>query len=344
VVRVIRFQGSDQLTLVDIPQPTPGPGQVLLRVTVAGICQTDVHIVQGHFPVRPPRVLGHEFSGEVAAIGPGVTNLTVGQAVGVSPAIFCGQCAYCRRGQPQQCRNFRCLGNTEDGGWAEFAVIRSDQAIPLGDLRPEQAVWLEPLSCVVRALESHPNLEGAAALVIGAGPLGLLTLQTLRIYGARPIAVVDPNPGKIARASRLGADCARVVERTGETSTVDAALEGIAPLGFDLTVDTTGKPASIARAIRWTGRVGTLVLFGVSDPADQLVIRPAEIFDKELAIRAAAGSTPAAFAEALRLMRTEDLDTDALVWRRVGLDEVPETVAALTQPGEKGKVLVYPAV
>jgi D-arabinitol dehydrogenase (NADP+) len=341
-MRAIRFQGPGQLALVDMPQPTPGPGEVLLHVTVAGICQTDVHIVQGHFPVRPPRVLGHEFSGEVVALGAGVTDLDIGQIVGVSPATFCGQCAYCRRGQPQQCRNFRCLGNTEDGGWAEFAVIRSDQAIPLGDLRPEQAVWLEPLSCVVRAMESHPHLRGAAALVIGAGPLGLLTQQTLRIYGAGPIAVVDPNPGKIARASHLGADCARVVERTGETSTVDAALGASAPLGFDLTIDTTGKSASIARALRWTGRVGTVVLFGVSDPADQLAVRPAEIFDKELAIRAAAGSTPDAFAEALRLMQTKGFDTDALVWRRVELDDVPEAVAALMQPGEKGKVLVYP--
>jgi D-arabinitol dehydrogenase (NADP+) len=342
-MRAIRFQGLGQLTLVDIPQPTPGPGQVLLRVTVAGICQTDVHIVQGHFPVRPPRVLGHEFSGEVVALGTGGSGLDIGQPVGVSPATFCGQCAYCQRGQPQQCRNFRCLGNTEDGGWAEFAVIRADQAIPLGDLRPEQAVWLEPLSCVVRALQSHPDLRGAAALVIGAGPLGLLTLQCLRIYGAGPIAVVDPNPGKIVRASRLGADCAQVIDRSGETLGVDAALRASAPLGFDLTIDTTGKPASIARAIGWTGRVGTVVLFGVSAPADQVALRPAEIFDKELAIRAAAGSTPAAFAEALRLMRTNRLDTDALVWRRVGLEDVPEAVATLMQPGEKGKVLVYPS-
>ncbi len=341
-MRAVRFERVGQLTVVDMPEPAPGPGEVLLRVTVAGICQTDVHIVQGHFPVRPPRVLGHEFSGEVAAIGPGVNNLAVGQPVGVSPAIFCEDCVYCRRGQPQQCQRFRCLGNTEDGGWAEFAVIRADQAIPLGDLRPEQAVWLEPLSCVVRALEFYPNLEGAAALVIGAGPLGLLVLQTLRIYGAGPVAVVDPNPGKIERASHLGADCAEVVERTGETPTMDAALGAVAPLGFDLTIDTTGKSASIARALRWTGQVGMIVLFGVSDPADQLAVSPAEIFDKELTIRAAAGSTPDAFAEALRLMRTENFDTDALVWRTVGLEQVPEAVATLMRPGEKGKILVYP--
>jgi threonine dehydrogenase-like Zn-dependent dehydrogenase len=342
LVRAVRFEGVGQLTVADMPEPAPGPGQVLLRVTVAGLCQTDVHIVQGHFPVRPPRVLGHEFSGEVAAIGPGVKNLAVGQPVGVSPAIFCGECAYCRRGQPQQCQRFRCLGNTEDGGWAEFALIRADQAIPLGDLRPEQAVWLEPLSCVVRALGFYPNLEGAAAMVIGAGPLGLLALQALRTYGAGPVAVVDPNPGKIERASHLGADCAQVVERTGETSIVDAALGAVAPLGFDLTIDTTGKSVSIARALRWTGRTGTVILFGVFDPEDRLLVSPAEIFDKELTIRAAAGSTPDAFAEAVRLMQTERFDTGSLVWRKVGMDDVPQVVAALMQPGEKGKVLVYP--
>jgi threonine dehydrogenase-like Zn-dependent dehydrogenase len=185
-------------------------------------------------------------------------------------------------------------------------------------------------------------LEGTAALVIGAGPLGLLTLQTLRNYGAGLVAVIDPNPGKIERASRLGAECALVVERAGDTPAVEAALGAVAPLGFDLTIDTTGKSASIARAVRWTGRVGSIVLFGVSDPADRLALSPAEIFDKELTIRAAAGSTPTSFAKAVRLMQTGDFDTDALVWRTVGLDEVPEAVRTLMQPGEKGKVLVYP--
>lgn len=341
-MRAVSFQGPGQLVTVDLPRPSPGPGEVLLRVTVAGICQTDVHIVQGHFSVRPPRVLGHEFSGEVVAIGEGVSGLRVGRCVAVSPATFCGECAYCRRGQPQQCQRFRCLGNTEDGGWAEFTIIRADQAFPLGRLRPEQAVWLEPLSCVVHALEPCPNLEGTTALVIGAGPMGLLTLQTLRNYGAGLVAVVDPNPGKIERASRLGAQPAQVVERTEDMPAVDAALRAAAPLGFDLTIDTTGKPVSIARAVRWTGRVGSIVLFGVSDPADRLVVSPAEIFDRELTIRAAAGSTPTSFAEAIRLMRTGDFAIDALVWRTVGLDEVPGVVNALMQPGEKGKVLVYP--
>jgi len=289
-------------------------------------------------------VLGHEFSGEVIATGAGVSNLTVGQVVGVNPATFCGECVYCRRGQPQQCQRFRCLGNTEDGGWAEFALIRADQAVPLGEMRPEEAVWLEPLSCIVHALESYPNLGEAAVLIIGAGPVGLLALQTLRMYGARPVAVIDPNPGKVERASQLGAERVQVVERTGDTPAVDAALGAVAPLGFDLTIDTTGKSASIARAVRWTGRTGTIVMFGVSDPADRLMVSPAEIFDKELTIRAAAGSTPDTFVEAVRLMQTEDFDTDSLVWRKVGLDEVPQAVTALMQPGQKGKVLVYPGM
>ena len=341
-MRAVSFQGPGKLIPVDLPRPSPGPGEVLLRVTVAGVCQTDVHIVQGHFTVRPPRVLGHEFSGEVVAIGEGVSSPQVGQSVGVSPATFCGECVYCQRGQPQQCQRLRCLGNTEDGGWAEFSLIRADQAVSLGSLQSEQAVWLEPLSCVVHALERCTNLEATTALIIGAGPLGLLTLQALQNYGAGLVAVVDPNPGKIERASGLGAECAQVVERTGDTLAVDKVLQAAAPLGFDLTIDTTGKSASIARAVRWTGRVGSIVLFGVSDPADQLVVSPAEIFDKELTIRAVAGSTPTSFAEAVRLMQTGDLDTDALVWRTVGLDEVPEAVSVLMQPGEKGKVLVYP--
>jgi len=133
-----------------------------------------------------------------------------------------------------------------------------------------------------------------------------------------------------------------VVERTGDTPAVDVALHEVAPLSFDVVIDTTGKSVSIARAVRWAGRARTVVLFSVPDSADRLVISPAEVFDKELTIRAVAGSTPDTFAEAMRLMQAGHFDTDALVWRKARLDEVPQAVTALMQPGEKGKVLVYP--
>jgi threonine dehydrogenase-like Zn-dependent dehydrogenase len=220
-------------------------------------------------------VLGHEVAGEVAALGAGVAGLAPGQAVGVNPPVFCGECAYCRRGQPQQCQRFRCLGNTEDGGWAEFVVIRADQAIPLDGLAPERAVWLEPLSCVLRALGPAETIKGATLLVVGAGPLGLLAVEVARAWGAAAVAVVDPNAGKLHRAEQVGAHLACRVARAGATEEGDAALSQLAPLGFEHVLETTGRAAAIERALRWAGRVSTVHLFGVSDPAERVALSPA---------------------------------------------------------------------
>ncbi len=342
-MRAIALQRPGELMLIERPVPTPGPGQVLVRVAVAGVCQTDVHIIRGTFQVPLPRVLGHEFAGEVLALGRGVTGLSLGQMIGVDPPSFCGECAYCRRGQPQQCQSFRCLGNTEDGGWAELVLIKAEQAIPLTGLSVEQAVWLEPLACIMHAFGSDPKLAGASVLIIGAGPLGLLALQTVRARGASLAAIVDPNPGKISRAAQLGAGCALVIPREGETTSTDQSLLQVAPLGFDVVLDTTGKPISLTRGLQWVGRTGSVIFFGVSDRADRVEISPAHIFAKEITLRGASGSTHESFAEALKVMQSGQLDPDVLVWRRISLDEVPKAVEALEQPGEKGKVLIYPS-
>jgi len=341
-MQAVVFQNPGHLAVEQRSVPSAGPGEVLLRVEVAAVCQTDVHIVQGHFVVKPPRVLGHELAGEVVAVGPNVSAVRVGQQVAVNPPRFCGECVYCRRGQPQHCQRFQCLGNTADGGWAEYALVPADQLVPLDGLTMEQAVWLEPLSCVLRAMESGERPAPENVLIVGAGPLGLLAVQVARTQGAKIVAIVDPNAGKLQRAVDLGADCAPQVSRDGVGDDADAALDHVAPLGFDLVFDTTGKSAALARALRWVGRSGTIIFFGVSDPADQLTLEPALVMEKEITLRGYAGSTPESFDRAVALMRTGRLNTAPLIWRRVTLAELPATVQALTQPGEKGKVFVYP--
>ena len=343
-MRAVRFLRPGVLEVCAIALPAPGPGQVLLRVAVAGICQTDVHIVAGHYVVAPPRVLGHELTGEVTDVGAGVGREWIGQLVGIQPATFCGACYCCVTGIPEQCLNFRCIGNTEDGGWAEMTTARVDQLVPLGDLTPEVATWLEPLACVVHGLAMVQPV-GAAALVIGAGPMGLLATQALRALGARRVAIADVNPGKLALAAELGADVTSSVPRTGPTAETNAVFTDLAPFGFNLVVDTTGKPESLARATRWAARGATVVLLGVSRPEDRLAsVSPADIFARELKIIGSSGSTPSAFVNAHRLLVARIIRTEPMVWRTVSLEQVPEVVRKLAEPGEKGKVLIDPSL
>jgi D-arabinitol dehydrogenase (NADP+) len=344
-MRAVRFLGNGVVEVSTLPRPTPRPGQVLLRVTVAGICQTDVHIVAGDFAVRPPRVLGHELAGEVTEVGPEVSRDWIGQTVGIQPAIYCGTCRFCLSDMPEQCLNFRCLGNTEDGGWAEFTTANTNQLIPLDGLTPRIAVWLEPIACVVHGLSMIRPPVGADVLVIGAGPMGLLAAQALPAAGARRVAVTDVNPGKLSLATEVGADFTLAVPRTGPTAEADAAFAEFAPFGFQFVLETTGKPVAIERAMRWAARRGTIALFGVSRPDDRLTaVSPSDVFTKELTIVGTSGSTPDAFKEAQRLLATGAVETEALIWRVTGLEDVPALVEKLAQPGKKGKILIDPTL
>lgn len=336
------FYGPGELRLEDYPIPVPGENEVRLGVILAGICSTDLHICQGHFAIQPPRVLGHELVGLVDALGPGVPVHWLGQMCGVSPALFCGECAPCRSGAPELCANFACLGNTQDGAFAEFTLARLDQLAPLGNLSPESAVWLEPLACVLHAIRAASLVGRGPVLVIGAGTLGRLMVQVLRATGEAPLAVVDPNPLKIEQALAEGAQAGWVVPRSGPVPDVDREIQRWSVGGPQTIFDTTGAPAAIERALVWAGPKARILLFGVSDPAARLNIPPSLIFSKELTLSATAGMTPDSFQEAEKLLRSRRLDTAALVSTVIDLSEIP---GVLRDRGslQAGKVLVSPS-
>lgn len=338
----ILFTHRGQVQLEDRPLPIPETGEVRLRVLLAGVCATDRHIVQGHFSVRTPRILGHELVGQVETLGAGVPKTWLGQSCGVLPARFCGECGPCRQGAPELCVNFECLGNTHDGGFAEYTVVPVEQLVRLGDLAPERAVWLEPLACVLQALDTvQDRLVGATVLVAGAGVLGRLMVQAARERGADRVALVDPNPEKVQAGLASGADAGWTIPRQGPSPEVDAALNHWAPEGPGVLIDTTGAPAAIERLVAWAGPQGVVLLFGVSDPEARLSINPSEIFAKELTLTASSGMAPVSFAAAEQMLRRGALDLDALVGSVVGLDALPEVLLNGTGM-QAGKVLVQP--
>lgn len=340
-MKAVVFHGPGEVYLEERDLPAPGAGEVRLRVVYAGLCSTDRHIVQGHFDVRPPRILGHELTGRVEAVGAGGTGEWIGRDVGVRPAVFCGECGPCRRGEPQLCENFQSLGNTRDGGFAEYTLVPVEQLVPLGELPARKAVWLEPLACVLRAVDAAKPAEGQPVLVSGAGTLGRLMIQVLRaVYSAR-VAVVDPNPGKVEAALTHGVEIGYTVPRSGPTPEVDQALASWAPQGITSLIDTSGAPAAIERAIAWAGPRGRVVLFGVSDLQARISLSPTQVFSKELTLTAASGMTNDSFAQAEDLLRRGVVNPDQLTVQEVQLEVVSGLLLGQT-PQPDGKVLVHP--
>jgi D-arabinitol dehydrogenase (NADP+) len=341
-MKSVAFLGKQVVQLREAPDPTPGEGEVRLKVLLAGLCATDRHIVAGHFSVQPPRILGHELVGIVDAIGPEVPENWIGVKVGVIPARFCGKCAMCQSGNPQLCLNFECLGNTHDGGYAQFTIARSDQLIPLNEISEYDAVWLEPLACVIQALNQVGG-KGIAGpvLIIGAGTLGMLMLETILSMTPAKVAVVDPNQPKIENALSRGAQMGWEVPRQGPAPETTEALHQWAPNGVPIVIDTTGVPTAIQRGIEWASPRGKVLLFGVSDPTSKLCISPHQVFSKELAILASSGMTPASFEAAVTLLREKRIQPSTLNAGVINLQDLPAYLL-----GEKtlpfGKVLISP--
>ncbi len=225
----------------EVPDLQPGAGDVLIRVTSAGVCGTDVHIVTGrHTQATLPLVPGHEIAGQVESVGEGVHDLAVGQAVAVDPVIACGTCHFCRKGLRNHCLRFGAIGVTQPGGFARYVIAPAVNTYPVGGLPLDQAVFAEPLGCIVWGLKRLDPALASTALLFGAGPIGLLLLQGLLVAGVVRVAVVDPVERRLEIARQLGAS---------HTVTPGPELKGTlrdaAPFGFEVVAEATGNPAVV---------------------------------------------------------------------------------------------------
>jgi threonine dehydrogenase-like Zn-dependent dehydrogenase len=281
-MQVATWRGETRFTLDEVPEPVPGPGEVLVAVHTAGICGSDVHATQGLFPVTPPRVLGHEYSGRVVAVGPGVSPRLRGRPVACEPNYGCGDCPACREGRDSQC--VRCV---RVGGFAERVVLprRSVHPLPPG-LEPATAALAEPAACCLAGLETFRMPPEATVVVLGGGLMGLLTLALARARGARAAVLSDPLPSRRALAERLGADL--TVDPTREDlAAAVARLTG--GRGADVACEAVGKPELVAEAVRLVRPRGIVQLVGVNPPGSRLA---ADLFDfhfRELTLLGAYG-------------------------------------------------------
>ena len=281
-MQAMRFHGVEDLRLEDIPVPKPGPGEVRIRPLAVGICGTDAHIFHGEFPAEAPRVLGHEMSGLVDAVGAGVEGLSEGDFVTVQPNTFCGSCRYCRLGREHLCPNMRAYGVHMDGGFAQatVAIAKTVYRLP-GGLDPRVGCLAEPLACCIHGMDLANVRSGSTVLVIGAGLIGLALMRLARLAGAGLIVASEPNALRRQNALAFGAD------RSIDPKASDAAAELrdlTNGLGFDVVIDAVGAAITFEQAIAQAARGATVLAFGVAPIRDAATVRPYDIFQRELTI------------------------------------------------------------
>jgi 2-desacetyl-2-hydroxyethyl bacteriochlorophyllide A dehydrogenase len=269
---VITGVGTCEVT--EVPDPVPGPRQVVVEVAGCGICGTDLHILQGEFAPTLPIVPGHEFAGTIAATGTGVTGLKVGDRVAVDPSLYCFECYYCRRGKNNLCENWGAIGVSHPGGAAQYAVAPMANCVLLPDaVELADAALIEPLSCAVRGYDVLKSQLANTVLIYGSGTMGLMMLQLAKRVGAASVDIVDLNPERLETARLLGVSGAAA-----------AADEFDRPRGWDLVVDATGNAKAIQDGLERVGKGGTFLQFGVSDYATRATIEPYKIYNQEITI------------------------------------------------------------
>jgi L-idonate 5-dehydrogenase len=282
-----RIHAKEDLRIEPAEDPQIGPGQVLIRLGAGGICGSDLHYYfegrNGSFVIREPLIPGHEASGVVAKVGPGVTRVKPGDKIAVSPSHACGHCDYCREGREHLCRNMRFLGSASlyphvQGMFCEYFVMGERQCYPVaGDISLGELAFAEPLAVALHAVNRGPVLVGKSVLITGAGTIGCLTVIAARLAGARAITVSDVLDRPLATATAVGAD---------RTIRADRDADALALPQFDVAYEVSGSFAALKACVAAVKRGGTVVQVGTL-PHEPLPFVVNEIMSKELDLKGA---------------------------------------------------------
>ena len=334
------FLGKGSFEVRQAPELHPGPGEVVIKNMVCGVCGTDVHIFHGEHgsaDVNPPVVLGHEYSGEVVEVGEGVTALKPGDHVTVDPNIYCGECVYCRNGKKQLCETMQAVGVTRDGGFGEYSLVPAAQAFKLGDSVPYEAgAMAEPVACCLHGIDLAGIKAGDRVCIVGGGAIGLIMLQLAKLSGASSLVLSEPNEKRRQVALSLGADAAIDPTAPDARSAYEAALGD----GADVVIECVGNNAAVKSAFQLAKKGATIVLFSVPKVDATFDLPLFDVYKKELTIR---GSfvNPDTHERAVRLINSGKLDFTSIITHRFNLDQLPEAIA-MQMSSESIKVVVCP--
>jgi 2-desacetyl-2-hydroxyethyl bacteriochlorophyllide A dehydrogenase len=301
----------------DVPVPTVGPRDVLVRAKTCGICGTDVHIWEGDFFPTFPLVPGHELAGEIAAVGAEVTELAVGDRVMVDPTVTCEECHFCIINRQNHCLAWNAVGVTRDGGFAEYVRVPAKNCYRFGKVSFAAAAFCEPLACVVFGQDRARIDLGSEVLILGAGPIGQLHLQASLANGAASVTMVDTVESKLALAKELGA-----TEIVIADNALEARLRAIARWGFDVVIDATGVARVLGDSLKFVKSGGKYLLFGVCGPHEKVEISPFEIYRRDLEI-IGSFAIRRTYDRAFKLMESGRVKVDRLLHEAMPIEELP---------------------
>lgn len=341
-MKALVWEAPRQMAMREAPVPEPAPGEALIRVAYAGICGSELGAYLGHNALRvPPLVMGHEFAGTVAALGAEAAarnpRLREGQPVTVNPLSGCGACAYCARGDSHLCARRRLIGAHRPGAYAEYVVAPAETVAPLpAGLTPRLGALAEPVAVAVRIGRLAGPVAGEPVLVAGAGPIGLLALQVLRLMGAGPVLISDLEPARLAMAVELGG----VPLDARHEDVAQAARVASGGVGVSASVDAVGATATRAACVAATRAAGTLVLSGLHEETGP--IPAADVIRRELVLRGSFAYAPADFAEAVALLAAGEVGLDPWIVEAPLGDGGPWFDRLISAPGGVAKVLLVP--
>lgn len=328
-----RFPGVEE-----IPDPVPGPGEVLVRVRASALCASDLHIVEGKIPtVRLPFTPGHELAGEVAALGPDVDQIQTGQHVIAALDITCKRCRYCLTGRANLCPNLRRIGFELDGAHAEYVKLPAENLIPIPDHIPfpEAAAISDAVGTMYRALRVQGSARlGDRILIMGCGGLGIQGVQLARTLGAT-VFVTDLRDEKLQRARELGADLTLNPVRDNVEKAVLEATDG---QGCDVVLDVIGVPETMNTAINLCASAGRVVVVGFAAPTFEVPFYGLLMHEKS--ITGTRASTKADVMEAVTLVASGRIKP--VVGSLFPLEGLPEAMAALRAGEVMGRAVIEP--
>lgn len=336
------FYGKHDLRVMDQPVPVPGAGQVQIRVHACGICGTDIHIFEGdEGAAKSPAgtILGHEFAGEITAVGPGVTDYQVGDRVCVDPNELCGKCDYCRGGIGHYCTAMNGYGTTVNGGFAEYCVVPTSQVYRIPDeMTFDQAAMAEPVACCIHGIDMCEIHPGDTVAIFGAGMIGLIMLQLAKLSGAATLISIEPIAEKREIARKLGAD----LTIDPFTENVSEVLKQNGITRVNTVIECVGRTGTIQQAIEIAGPKAVVMMFGLTKPDDEITVKPFELFKREVVLKASY-INPYTQKRAVSLISSGKVDVSSMIYETIPLEQLPVLLADTRKRG-LGKYVVKPGV
>jgi len=327
-----------------VEDPIPGEGEVVVSVAAASVCGTDAHLFAWSqsaqdFHPKLPLVMGHECSGIIADVGPGVARLAVGDFVAIETHLYCGYCPECRTGDAHNCRNLRLLGLTIDGAFAERVRVPESACFSLpSTVSTDTAALFEPAGVSVHALQRAGSVAGARVLVSGCGPVGLVVVQLCLLFGASTVIATEPNPYRRRLAEHLGA--VAVDPQQADAEEQITSLTGERAGGAQIAFETSGSVAAYPLIWRSMARESTLVTVG--HPGGEIAIDVARYVNKRgITVKGIFGRRIwGTWEQLLALVESGRLDLSWIITHRFELEAFEEAISVLTQ--DAAKVIIYP--